>query len=137
MLVQLDAEGGALRIERAPTSAPGLVWARCYLVPPAGRPARFLGAEALDIIAGRLVANMLDLDRPTTSTIDGQPVRWVLSLAEAHHQLLVSLDGAVRVLHWRDGGGRPVAPVLRLDEAQFRRWRQQLAPLGRPRPRNA
>ena len=132
-IVVLEAIGGAIRLERAAESAPGIVWTRCHLVAADGRSATFLGAEALDIIAGRLVAQLLDADRPPTSTIGTRPVRWVLSLAEAHHQLYVAWEGTERILQWRDGHGHPLEPVLRLSEDGFRQWRAQLAPLGRRR----
>jgi hypothetical protein len=124
--LDLAADGGTLRIERDPRGLPG--WSRCVLLVDNAQP-RFLGAENLANIATRLVAHLAGAG-PAAGRIAGQPVWWVLSLAEAHHSLYAYLDGAQRVLVWEDGDGRPLTSVLRLSETRYQQWREQLTPLA-------
>lgn len=128
--MNLEASGGALLIELDPSGVAG--WARCSLVPADGGPRRFLGADVLDMIAGRLVAGLDACNEDTPST-PGSSERCVLTLFEAHHTLFLRRDGGERLLRWQDGDGQSVEPVLRLSDWQARRWRTLLAPLVRAR----
>jgi hypothetical protein len=65
--LNLEASGGALLIERDPSGV--AQWARCSLAPADGGPHRFLGADALDIIAGRLVAGIDACNEDTPSAL--------------------------------------------------------------------
>jgi hypothetical protein len=120
----LAASGGALHLESDPRAL--ATWSRCTLSPDGGEP-RFLGADDIGIIAGRLLMN-LAADQPPTTELAGRPVRWVLSLAEAHHSLFTYMDGLDRVLVWQDADGCRLRTGFRLSDAQFREWREQLAP---------
>jgi hypothetical protein len=129
--LNLEASGGALLIELDPSGVAG--WARCSLVPADGGPQRFLGADALDIIAGRLVAGLDAGNEDTASAPGSSAERCVLTLFEAHHSLYLRRDGGECVFRLQDGEGRTVETVLRLSDWQARRWRTLLAPLARAR----
>ena len=89
--MNLEASGGALLIELDPSGIAG--WARCSLAPADGGPRRFLGADALDMIAGRLVAGLDACNENTPNTPGSSAEHWVLSLFEAHHSLFLRRDG--------------------------------------------
>ena len=58
--------------------------------------------------------------------IDRGSIRWVDSLAEAHHALYFYVEGGVRVLLWQNAQVKPVA-VVKLSGEQYRIWRTRLA----------
>jgi hypothetical protein len=72
------------------------------------RPERetVLGADALPDKRSGILAR-IDAG-PTTGEVDGQAVRWILSLFEDHHSLYACDDGEDRLLHFQDRDGHIV-----------------------------
>jgi hypothetical protein len=79
-------------------------WWQWVLLRPDG--ATVLGA---DILSGRGTGILANLEKgPSAGELDGQAVRWILSLFENHHFLYASDDGTEQVLHFQDRDGRIV-----------------------------
>ncbi|MGI4790017.1 MAG: hypothetical protein ACRYFS_14345 [Janthinobacterium lividum] len=93
----LSAGSNSLLIE---TSRDG--WAKCFLI---GDERIYLGADVFTIVLSRLrdaLSSSHAFDGPSAGEIEGLPVVWRLSLAEAHHVLYVGDDGSDRVLFWQN-----------------------------------
>ena len=114
----LPAGNTSLLIE---TSREG--WSKCFLV---NSERLCLGAGDF-IVLSRLrdaLSSQPALDESAAGEIEGLPVAWRLSLAEAHHVLYVGDDGPDRVLFWQDARTSPVSIVgiMRLSPVQHQSW---------------
>ena len=60
--------------------------------------------------------------------IQGLPVSWLLSLAEAQYVLYVAVSGEDRLLFWENARLSPaaIAGVVRLSPKHRQQWQQQL-----------
>ena len=117
--LKLEGEGGDLHIivdERG--------WAKCHLL--TREASIFLGAEQMHTLADRLTSNLDAEQGEAAGEIARRSVRWVDSLAEAHHALYFYVEGGVRVLLWQNAQSKPVA-IVKLSGEQYRSWRTQLA----------
>jgi len=104
----------------------GVAWYGCSI--RADSRDTYLGAENRAYLLTHL-QNVVEPEEPTTSAagvIEGQRVRWVLSLAEVHHSLYVR-DGPaeVKTLYWQDRDARTVC-VSRLSPSNVLEWRSTL-----------
>src|ERR1044071_5388789 len=95
-------------------------WAKCHLL--AAGSSIFLGAEEVRALAGRLISNLDNGEGEAAGEISVRGVRWVASLAEAHHSLYFYVEDGIRVLLWQDAEAKPVGTV-KLSGEQYRRWR--------------
>lgn len=119
----LPAESNALVIETSEDN-----WAKCFL---SGTERIYLGADDLSIILTHLrdaLSNQNVLNSPVDGEMEGLPVVWLLSLAEAHHVLYGAVSGKDFLLFWQNARQSPVtiAGVMRLTPKCQRQWTQML-----------
>lgn len=88
---------------------------------------RELGAETIDYVAQHLLTNMQPSERAPAGEVDGQPVWWVLSLAERHSTFYLQLESSVRRLLIR---GPDCEWLWRgeLSNADWQVWQTELEP---------
>ncbi len=127
--LSLPAESNSLVIE---TNADG--WAKCFLIE---RERIYLGADDFSIIATRLREGLRSRDvlaGGVAGELQGLPVAWLLSLAEAHHALYVAESGSERLLFWQNAHQSPVflAGVMRLSPEQRVQWQEALTAVLEP-----
>lgn len=105
-------------------------WCKCYLQTQSER--RFLGAEVCDVLISRL-ERVFDKEAGSTAgAIDGTPVRWILSLSEAHHSLYATTPDKEQVhLFWQD----PQAIVVHKMLSTASQWQDLLKQLHSRLPR--
>lgn len=106
-------------------------WAECFL---SGVERIYLGADDLSVILTCLRDTLSNQEMPTEPAdgeIEGFPVAWRLSLAEAHHVLYAALSGEDHLLFWQNSRQSPVTivGVMRLTPEHREQWEQQLKAL--------
>jgi len=121
--LSLSADSSSLVIE---TSDNG--WAKCYLV---AEERIYLGADDFSIITSRLSKALEQRGVPAAKVageIEGTPVAWILSLAEAHHVLYTGASGSGCLLFWQDARTSPVsiAGVMCLSSVMRQQWVETL-----------
>lgn len=119
----LPAETNSLVIEANRNS-----WAKCYLV---GTERIYLGADDFSTLLSRL-RDTLTIQNTPLSPIDGEiegfPVVWRLSLAEAYHVLYLAVSGEDLLLFWENAHQSPVkiAGVMRLTPKHQQQWTRMI-----------
>jgi len=92
---------------------------------------RYLGAASWAAISSSLLSALErpwdELEQPVVGEIEGQKVKHVLFLWEAHHILFVAPDGERRILFWQDQHSvvRLIC-AMRLSQYQMKAWRTEL-----------
>lgn len=110
----------------------GIAWFACTL--KVGDVETELGANDRTYLLSHL-RQVIEGSDTLAGEIQGQPVRWILSLAEKHHVLYVyDGPGDAKTLHWQD----PHAHVIWTDQLstdQLSEWRRiiDVSLGGRPR----
>lgn len=99
-------------------------WCKCWLTK--GEKVVYLGAESLKYLKEHLLSGLDDKKKETIGKLEGLDVSWVLSLAEAHHVLYVSVYQD-KTLIWQAANsvGMPTY-IMRLSKDQLLQWRSQL-----------
>ena len=103
-------------------------WCKCWLTK--GDNVVYLGAESLKYLKAHLISGLADDTKKSSGRLEDLNVSWVLSLAEAHHVLYVSIDAVDKILIWQDAHSS-VGPtyLMRLSEDRLSQWRSQLEEL--------
>ncbi|HEX8616121.1 MAG TPA: hypothetical protein VF911_00935 [Thermoanaerobaculia bacterium] len=125
-VITLSLDDGARAVVLEETS--GVRWFACVFVDARNGESLPLGAENREYLLSRL-RTVLDESEDVVGTIDGRPVRWILSLAEQHVSIYVNADGAPgRTLFVQDSRGE-VLRKAELHPADIRIWRASLQSL--------
>ena len=115
-VIELQAQGGGLRLETDDG------WCRCWLVDDGDR---YLGADTPRVVLTRLLEHLERSDKEIAGELEGQPVRWVLTLSEEHSTLYAARSGDERLLLIQDGDAKLVGR-LTISDVDWERWRQAL-----------
>ena len=119
-VVELNGVGGCIRLFVDRNE-----WCRCQLVADGVTD---LGAETLTYIVSHLLEALDRTNWQKIGYISNCPVRWVLSLAEAHCILYAAESDSDLILIWQ-GKDEHVIGNLRLSAEQCRQWRNTLSAL--------
>lgn len=115
------ADGGRLIIE-FDTNVLG--WSRCYLLTD---KKIYLGAESTAYIVTRLLDLLREESVELPYEYHGEKVRWIMSLAEAHHCLYATAAGHEQKLLWQDAHSGPShVATFALSPRQRLEWRDKL-----------
>ena len=124
--VTLSGKGGSIIFQFAVNE---LGWSRCFFMTAEGQT-MYLGAESQSYLVKRLLEGLSDHPASGTSDdVEGVPVRWILSLAEAHHVLYAAVRGPEDLcLFWIDAHTAPTRIVATIDISPRQRaeWREEL-----------
>jgi hypothetical protein len=101
-------------------------WCRCWLTK--GEEIIFLGAESLKYVRDHLLSGLDNNSKKTAGNLLGYDVRWVLSLAEAHHVLYTAMDNEDRILLWQDKNANVIC-LIRVSQTQYLQWHNKLEEL--------
>lgn len=115
MVIALQSPEGELRLSTDETG-----WCTVEVLASGARYE--LGADTLDVVKTKLARGLdQELTGPSSGTIEGADVRWVLSLAERHCSVYVANVGGQRVLFFQGADGSSLER-LKLSESDRARW---------------
>src|SRR6266496_6524197 len=75
-------------------------WCQCWLTK--GENAIYLGAESLLYLKEHLLSGLDDNPKESMGRLEDMSVSWILSLAEAHYVLYVSMNTEDKTLIWQN-----------------------------------
>jgi hypothetical protein len=116
-VVQLNSVSGGIRLDIGKNG-----WSRCYLV---SDRRIYLGAETQSYLTHNLLKTLNNNAEDTIGEISGHPVRWGLSLTEAHCTLYVATQNSAQIMFWQDADGRLIGRI-ELSDDEVEQWRKQL-----------
>lgn len=117
----LSASEGALRLEWNPQDWCQVLWENGGSTP--------LGCDTLGIVRTRLLNGLADPSaKPDSGTIDGNPVRWMISLNELHHSLYVAPLTEGLVIYVQDRNAKLKGKLV-LSNFDCSQWRAALTAL--------
>lgn len=117
-MLSLCADEQCIEID---TTSPN--WCKCWL--RNGEDVTYLGAESLKYLRDHLLRSFDASPKEGSSSLQGHKVGWILSLAEAHHTLYMSIETDDRVLFWQDKNAT-VINTTRLSQKEILHWQNQL-----------
>jgi hypothetical protein len=120
-----NAEGGMLKLfaedAEFEINVSDSQWCQCRL--RHGGNITHLGAESLQYIKGHLLAGLRNEARKFIERYEDHEVSWVLSLAEKHLVLYVTVE--VDMLLWQNANAMPIC-TIKLSPQDRARWIDQL-----------